>query len=53
MEIQWRIRYRLCYELALQYLVSKALILLSLLEYFMKRLKDFKDVSIMSPQDEE
>ena len=33
MGIQWRIRYRLCYELPLQYLISKAIILLCLLEF--------------------
>ena len=35
MGIQWRIRYRLCYELALQYLISKALILICLLEFIL------------------
>ena len=42
MGIQWRIRYRLCYELAI--------ILLCLLEFILW--KDCKDVSIVSPQDE-
>ena len=41
MGIQWRIVYRLCYELAMSAGV-----------YFMKRVKDC-DVSIMSPQDEQ
>ena len=43
-----------CYELALKYLISKAIILLCLLEFFfMKRVKDCKDVSVMSPQNEQ
>ena len=35
MGIQWRIRYRLCYELALRYLILKAIILLCLLEFML------------------
>jgi len=54
MGIQWRFRYRLGYELALQYQISKAIILLCLLKiYLMKTVNGFKDVSIMSPQDEQ
>ena len=37
MGIQWRIGYRLCYEIALQYLISKALILLCLLEFIYEK----------------
>ena len=47
------IRYRLCYELALQYLISKAIILLSARFYLMKTVNCCKDASIMSPQDEQ
>ena len=35
MGIQWRIRFRLCYELALQYMISKVIILLCLLEFIL------------------
>ena len=35
MGIQWRIGYRLFYELALQYLISKAIILFCLLEFIL------------------
>ena len=39
MGIQWRIRYRLCFELALKYLISKAIILLWLFNEKGKRLQ--------------
>ena len=45
--------YRLCYELAFYYLILKAIIVLSARVYFMKTEKDCKDVSIMSPHDEQ
>ena len=35
MGIQWRIGYRLCYELALYYLISKAIIVSCLLEFIL------------------
>ena len=48
------IRYRLCYELALQYLICKTMnIIMSARVYLMKTVKGCKDVSIMSPQDEQ
>ena len=49
MGTQGRIRYRLCYELAFK----SHNIIMSARVHFMKRVKDCKDVSIMSPQDEQ
>ena len=49
MGTQGRIRYRLCYELAFK----SHNIIMSAIVHFMKRVKDCKDVSIMSPQDEQ
>ena len=46
MGIQWRIRYRLCYELAIVIPNFKSHnIIMSARVYFMKRVKDCKDVS--------
>ena len=51
MGIHWRIRYRHCYELAWQYLISKAIkIVMSARVYCMKSVKDCKNVSIMSDE---
>ena len=50
MGIQWRIRYRLCYELACLIPNFKSLnIIMSARIYFMKRVIDWKDVLL--PQD--
>ena len=54
MGIQWRIRYRLCYESSIVLPNFKSHdISMSARVYFMKRVKDCQDVSIMSPQDEQ
>ena len=53
MGIQWRIGYRLCYELAFVIPNFKSHnIIMSARVYFMKRVKDYKDVSVMSPQEQ-
>ena len=53
MGIQRRIRYRLCYELAVIPNFISHNSIMSARVYFMRRVKDCKNVSIMSPQDEQ
>ena len=50
MGIQWRIRYRLSYEFIVIPNFKSHDIIISARVYFMKRVKDCKDVSIMSPK---
>ena len=53
MGIQRRIRYSLCYELAVIPNFNSHNSIMSARVYFMRRVKDCKNVSIMSPQDEQ